>query len=428
MPRTRTRTLAALACLMAAALVAAVGLAAVAQTGPPLQGAPPPESTTTSSTAPPSVLDPLAPTTSTTAPDAPAPPAEDPPADSGDVPPTDGGDGPVPPGVPRVVPPEAQALINSIKRTRANNTSTLLAALRPLLDLGVSEQEAIALGFGRFPVGGVATFVDDWWYPRFVPTFHLHEGTDIFAAHGTPVRSPLDGVLRQSNGPVGGLASYVTADDGTYVYMSHLSGYPEDQVTGQRVEVGDVVGFVGDTGNARGGSPHVHFEIHPAPTKTVTTGRGKSRVTQVVTRPVRPGTVLPPTNPKPQLDRWVAEAMTNVPAVIARFEANRPRALIATGLTRQFGDGGTGQFAFRSTPPLEQLLWASSASPSGGSLQLAQAQAAEAVRHLDWRALARRAEERAQAWDQADRRARAALARVAPASLVDLLGWEEVTA
>jgi len=40
----------------------------------------------------------------------------------------------------------------------------------------------VALGFGRFPVGGPATFSDDWWTPRFTPTFHLHQGNDIFAA------------------------------------------------------------------------------------------------------------------------------------------------------------------------------------------------------------------------------------------------------
>jgi murein DD-endopeptidase MepM/ murein hydrolase activator NlpD len=172
-----------------------------------------------------------------------------------------------------VVPPEYQALIAGIQRSKANNTRKLIDALRPLEDLGMSQSEAIALGFGRFPVAGYATFVDDWWFPRFVPSFHLHQGTDIFAAAGTPVRSPVDGVLRQANGPVGGLAAYVTQDDGSYVYMAHLAGFAPGFKTGDRVKVGDVVGYVGDTGNARGGSPHVHFQLHPAPTKTVTTRR-----------------------------------------------------------------------------------------------------------------------------------------------------------
>jgi hypothetical protein len=334
-----------------------------------------------------------------------------------------GGDGVVPPGTPQVVPPGFQAQINSVKRSRANNTSKLLAALQPLMDAGLSQEEAVALGFGRFPVAGQANFSHDWWFPRFTPVFHLHEGTDIFAAAGTPVRSPADGVLRQSNGPVGGLAAYVTADDGTYYYLAHLAGYPPDQQTGQRVKVGDIVGFNGDSGNAQGGSPHVHFEIHPAPTRTVTTGRGKNKETKVVTVPVRPGAVLPPADPKAYLDQWILEAIANVPSLLADLEANRPRVIVATGLTRQFADGRGGVFSAPTTPSRDQLLWASSASPSGGALQLAQAEAATAAQSLDWNLLARRAAGRADEWARADASATSAAALVTPGPLRRFLEW-----
>ncbi len=191
-------------------------------------------------------------------------------------------------GNPRVVPPGYQDLINSVRRSKANSTATLLAAVEPLVDMGLTPQEAIGLGFGRFPIGGYATFVDDWWYPRFTPTFHLHQGTDIFAAHGTPVRSPVDGVLKQGNGAVGGLAAYVTQPDGTYFYLAHLSAFAPGQSTGQQVKVGDIVGFVGDSGNAAGGAPHVHMQMHP---------RGG-----------------PPVNPKPYLDQFISEALATVPS------------------------------------------------------------------------------------------------------------------
>ena len=102
-------------------------------------------------------------------------------------------------------------------------------------------------------MAGAANFVDDWWFPRFTPTFHLHEGTDIFGAYGTAVRSPTEGTLRQTNGAVGGQAVYVTQDDGTYVYMAHLSGFVAGQVDGQRIHVGEVVGYLGDSGDAKGG-------------------------------------------------------------------------------------------------------------------------------------------------------------------------------
>lgn len=365
----------------------------------------------------------IVPTTTTTEPPPPVdppPPADPPPA----APPGNlGGDGgPPPPGTPQVVPPDVQAMINSIKRTKPNNTSKLLQALRPLMDLGMSEQEAIAVGFGRFPMAGQANYSHDWWFPRFVPTFHLHEGTDIFAAAGTPVRAPATGVLRQATGGSGGFSVYVTEPDGSYYYMAHLAGFRDGQVSGQTVKVGEIVGYNGDSGNAKGGSPHVHFEIHPAPTKTVTTGKGKNAVTRTVTVPVRPGAVLPPVDPKPYLDTWLEDALAAVPRLIAEFESSRPRAAISTGLTRRLGDGRSAIFAAPSTPPRAQLLWASSASPSGGALQLAEAEAAEAAEELDWSTLARQEAARAQEWERADAPVRSVVRRITPGPLASLLG------
>ena len=259
------------------------------------------------------------------------------------------------------MPPEFQALIDSVQRTRANNTRRLLDALQPLRDLGLSERDAAVMGMGRFPVAGYATFVDDWWFPRFVPELHLHEGTDIFAERGTPVRAPFEGIMRQVEGPIGGLAVYLDLPDGGYIYMSHLESFAPDLVQGQPVQVGQVVGFVGDSGNAKGGKPHVHFEVHfPA-------------------EPVAAGTAVLPSNPKPYLDAWLEEAVADAPRVIAAYQASRPRALLAAGLTRRLADG-SGAFAAPSRPPRSQLLWASSANPSGGALALAEARAAALLR------------------------------------------------
>ena len=349
-------------------------------------------------------------TTSTTAPVFPEP-----------LPPPGGGDSTA--TAPGVVPPDAQGVINSIKRTPANNTRRLVAALRPLVDLGFTEAEAIQMGFGRFPLGGEATWSDDWYFPRFVPSFHFHEGTDIFAAHGTPVRSPVDGILKQSEGSIGGLAAYVYEPDGTYHYLAHLMGFVPGQVTGQAVKAGDVVGFNGDSGNAKGGAPHVHYEYHPAPTKDVTTGKGKKAVTTTVTVPVPMGTQLPPAPPKPLLDRWVEEALAAVPALIAKAEAGRPRAIIATGLTRRLADGGSTPFAAPSGPPRSQLLWASSASPSGGALRLAEAEATAAADELGYAALAKEQEERVRAYEAERAWAQAVFARLTPPGLGAALGY-----
>lgn len=376
-------------------------------------------STTTTSDTVPEVV----PTTAPPDEPPPPPPQDDPPPQESPPPPPPtgfGGDGPAPPGTPQVVPPDAQALIDSVKRTRPSSTAQLLSALRPLVDLGMSQEEAISVGFGRFPVGGMANYSHDWWYPRFVPEFHLHEGTDIFAAEGTPVRAPADGTLRQTAGAVGGMSVYVTAADGTYYYMAHLAGFAPGQQTGQRVKTGEVVGYVGSSGNAQGGPPHVHFELHPAPTRRITTGTGRSRVTHDVPVAVRSGTVLPPVDPKPHLDTWLAEAIAQAPALVAQFESKRPRAAISTGLTRRLGVGSAIVSSSPPTPPRPQLLWAASASPSGGPLKLAEAEAAQAAADLDWDRLG----EDARQWARADNAARIAVRRLTPAPLARFLGLQ----
>ena len=299
----------------------------------------------------------------------------------------------VDPAAPRVVPPGFQELINSVRRSKANNTRSLLASLQPLQDLGLTAEEAIAQGFGRFPIAGYATFVDDWWFPRFTPTFHLHQGTDIFAPHGTPVRSPVDGVLKQGNGAVGGLAAYVTQPDGTYFYLAHLSGFAEGQTTGQNVKVGEIVGYVGDSGNARGSAPHVHMQLHP---------KGG-----------------PPVNPKPYLDQFIAEALEAMPSLIASREVGRPRALLTTGLTRRMTEG-RGAFAAPGSPPRSELLWASSASP-GGALALAEAEVSTAARGVDWDELAQARQDKRLEWAAADLRAQSLLGPVTPPALAHYL-------
>jgi hypothetical protein len=271
-----------------------------------------------------------------------------------------------------------------VRRTGPNNTRRLLEALRPLRDLGFTEAEIIKMGFGRFPLGGLAHYSDDWLAFRRGPPVHLHEGTDIFAAFGVPVRAPADGTVRLSSGGLGGISTYVTEPNGTYYYMAHLRGYPKGLQSGARVRVGDIVGFNGDSGNAKGGSPHVHFEYHP---------RGGG-----------------PVNPKPLLDDWLTEALANAPNLIFEFEFRRPRVLISTGLTRTLPDVGDGGTVGATGPSRSQLLWAASANPGGGSLRLAEAEAMAVVSQIDWSELAREAEERADALRQADARARAVLA------------------
>lgn len=112
------------------------------------------------------------------------------------------------------------------------------------------------------PVAGPVSFTDTWGAPR--SGGRTHKGVDMFAARGTPVVAPVSGSVEFRPVTLGGLAFHLWGDDGNYYYGAHLDSY--GPVSGQ-VDAGTVVGYVGDTGNARGTSPHLHFEIHPGRTQ-----------------------------------------------------------------------------------------------------------------------------------------------------------------
>ncbi len=102
-----------------------------------------------------------------------------------------------------------------------------------------------------------ATFFNDWGFPRSGGRFHT--GNDLFAPLGSPVYAPVDGTVKQVVGSIGGNQVNLSGDDGTLYIASHLDRFG---VSG-RVSAGDVIGYVGNTGNAAGGRTHVHFEMHP---------------------------------------------------------------------------------------------------------------------------------------------------------------------
>jgi len=89
-----------------------------------------------------------------------------------------------------------------------------------------------------------------------------HEGIDIFAKRGTPVVSSTEGIVSQvGTNRLGGLVVWVLGPGGQRHYYAHLDGY-SDVEPGMRIEAGRVLGFVGDTGNAKGTPPHLHYGIY----------------------------------------------------------------------------------------------------------------------------------------------------------------------
>jgi len=92
-----------------------------------------------------------------------------------------------------------------------------------------------------------------------------HAGVDIFAARGTPVHSATFGIvsdLRDSG--LGGRQVWVLGPARERYYYAHLDGWREGLVRGEVVQPGTVLGYVGDTGNAKGTPPHLHWGIYGA--------------------------------------------------------------------------------------------------------------------------------------------------------------------
>jgi murein DD-endopeptidase MepM/ murein hydrolase activator NlpD len=122
--------------------------------------------------------------------------------------------------------------------------------------LGVRNGAATA-PLARCPVAG-ANFMNDWGFPRSDTGFH--QGNDLMAKRGTKIIAPVSGTVTQGVGTIGGNFFRLVGRDGTSYYGAHLSSFGKKG----KVRAGDVLGTVGNTGDAGGGPTHLHFEIHPA--------------------------------------------------------------------------------------------------------------------------------------------------------------------
>lgn len=271
------------------------------------------------------------------------------------------GDGAPPPSSGIRVPPEAQRIIDAVQRSGPSDSGGLLARLQDLRDLGVPEEEVLRVGLGRFPIAGPARYSHDWLFPRYGPGFRFHLGTDVFAAHGTPVRAPVDGIARSANGGLGGLTVKVFMEDGTYFYLAHLSALPEGFVDGMAVRTGDIVGYVGNTGNARTTPPHLHIGIYP---------HGG-----------------PPIDPKPVLDQFLAEAEARVPQLVEAYRAANPGAAPPAPEEPAAAPSGA-ELLKASAPPLAavpaEVLYAAGANPVRGPRALVDLALGELVAGIDW--------------------------------------------
>ncbi len=127
----------------------------------------------------------------------------------------------------------------------------------------VGSPRLLALGSFASPVQPPYGTGDTFGAPR--SGGRRHEGIDIFAPTGTPVVATVDGRIREVGiTRIGGRIVYLLSADGTYYYYAHLDRFAVDIKAGRSVVAGEILGFVGNTGNAEKTPPHLHFEIHPA--------------------------------------------------------------------------------------------------------------------------------------------------------------------
>ena len=121
-----------------------------------------------------------------------------------------------------------------------------------------------------FPVNGPNSYINDWGFPR--SGGRKHRGNDIFAAMGTPVVATTNGVISKTSPlekGLGGITVWLYGEDDVAYYYAHLQKIEDGIVVGKRVKAGDVLGYVGNTGNARSTPPHLHLQIHPGDDKPI---------------------------------------------------------------------------------------------------------------------------------------------------------------
>ena len=91
----------------------------------------------------------------------------------------------------------------------------------------------------------------------------LHEGIDIMAPRGTKVFSATEGLIADlRNNNLGGKVVWILGPGGSWHYYAHLDGHKRGLKVGDAVKKGQLIGYVGNTGNARHTAPHLHYGIY----------------------------------------------------------------------------------------------------------------------------------------------------------------------
>ncbi len=227
------------------------------------------------------------------------------------------------------------------------DTRDLVAAAAMLESLGMPHDKAVRKVFAPFIIGGQAAWLDTWGAPRFGPgpTVRSHQGQDVFCDYGDPVLAAEGGRVQFARQGLGGTIARLFRGNGTYFYYAHLDDWNRELENGDRVARGDVIGYCGNTGNARTTPPHVHFGLYEA-------GGKKAH------------------NPMRLLVGWLERAELRIPKLLNRFKHRRLGRYDMLVASRRFGDG---LLPTAGSQPKGDGAWLAGTGVETGILSLAEA-------------------------------------------------------
>jgi murein DD-endopeptidase MepM/ murein hydrolase activator NlpD len=242
-----------------------------------------------------------------------------------------------------------------------NNSQGVVDVCAQAPEYGMTLRDCLLNSVGPFPIAGLSYWTDDWHACRDGCT-RFHEGLDMFARSGTPLVAIADGFVSQKLvGDLSGISIEITDSGGVQYFYAHMSAWAPGIESGDRVHEGQVLGYLGNTGNAIYTPPHLHLEVQPG------------------------GIPVPP---KPHVDRWVEIAERNAAELVAEL-AGKPVEEIRQGvaqtstfrLIRSFDLAGG---AVPTDLQVQRLLALTGIQPSVSSIELARSMLGQMSWEIDW--------------------------------------------
>ena len=151
----------------------------------------------------------------------------------------------------------------ALQNYQTANTLTVTGTLTTQTAVKLGLVAAPAVSISVFPVQGLCSYENTWHAPR--GTDRLHLGVDILAKEGNLLYAVADGTITKlytvGTDKLAGNGVRLTMADGTYFFYGHMQKLADGISIGTKVKAGQVVGYVGKTGDTN--TPHLHIEVHP---------------------------------------------------------------------------------------------------------------------------------------------------------------------